>query len=972
MSPSKLAASTLYRYLYVSIVYLHYYRKALRSLLINPSANGSFLDEVLRRAFVTTQQLETSNVRFFAVVADVICNHPGHGFSFSQVVCLALSNLCHPLLEIRRQAFDMVETVHDQFAGIISMQQYEAAVGSSASSVYLHAHRLISDVLAGEHPDQAISVLVQFSAWIPQVFDTQSDRGSLLLLQSLEFWVPSIDLMEDDKSGLSRNGRSAIYHLMALTLRYSEIYPEQVLVLWTRLVDAPNQSNGHATVRFLLEQSHKVGSTIFIDCAAKVVACLSQSVVGRQLFEELCSVIVPARMLPSIEHKLAIPNAEDIELWSDLDVLFSDQPRLSLGVAQFALLFLSEVAIERYWEFQAQLPVLVHALFMHLTHRYQFVQERSRHMLFQLLRSCISGYDEVLDRSFHPSRSELKAMIVSIERESHSRLWKEDDTSSVAESKMHWLCGQIVGVLEPLYPQLLSEWGSLTLYWGTSCSIRPIAFRSLQLFRALMPRIGQSDLGMVLGRLSHTLAAEDVDFQNFNTEIFLTLIALASSSDLDIVLLPQMFWCAVACLSTTLESEFGYALNFLDALLSRLDLDDPPTAELLLAQKPLNWNGTLSMQSCLLKGLRSSVTSGLTLKLLQRLTKIDDPRLIDDSEGRLRDLYTLSLPWCLHAMSSTESNDEDLQEFALNIARLAEQEERPSIDRIMTSFAKARFRTKDDFLRQSVASLREHYGDEGWAEVVTLLMGLVLNRERWLRLHVLQIVKVLFQQREMRNPVKQMGSELLMPLLRLLETDMASQALDVLDEPIQISGGPAAKHVLRMSLHNHLQADVKEFESVAEIFGIPQDSGWCVPQASALRETCRSNVGAVFDMCNLKVPTRPSHIDFHPEDMIGLSDDADDDDLGDMVQNLHELSSFFREMPMAGHTRQLEARVAAILAKSSDSMTDIPQTPFVDVFDVTSVSSYEDSDDASDSDTESNLFEFDSPAIQLTYNLPHH
>lgn len=292
----------------------------------------------------------------------------------------------------------------------------------------------------------------------------------------------------------------------------------------------------------------------------------------------------------------------------------------------------------------------------------------------------------------------------------------------------------------------------------------------------------------------------------------------------------------------------------------------------------------------------------------------------------------------------------------------------------MTSFAKNRFRTKDDFLRQSVASLREHYGADHWTEVVTLLMGLVLNKERWLRVHTMMILKVLFQQRETRSPVDLLGSELLMPLLRLLETDLAPQALDVLDEPMQISGGPAAKHVLRMSLFHHLRADAKEVESVAEIFGIPQESGWCVPRSSALQGVCRANVSAVFDLC--KVKTRPSRIDFHTEAITRLADiGTDEDDLQEMVQNLHELSNFFQQGLPASKVphRQLEARVAAILAKSTDSTTDVPQTPLADVFEVRSVSSYQDSD-VSDSDTESDMFEFDSPAIarSIVNNSRHH
>ncbi|KAI0795448.1 cell morphogenesis N-terminal-domain-containing protein [Abortiporus biennis] len=949
-------------------------KKALRAVLRHNPYDPTFADEVLRRAFVNVREIGTSNARFFEAVADVVCN-ADHGFKFCQVVCLGLSNLCHPLPAIRRQAFNMLETIHEQSSGILPMNQYEAAVLSTVPSTYLHAHRLISDVLSGEHPLQALNVLAQFSGWIPRMFEGgRADPGALILLQSLEFWVPSINLMVDHKYGLSRDGRMAVYHLVSLTLRYAESHPEQVLVLWTRLVDAPYQLNGHAVIRFLLEQSHKVGSTVFINCASKITACLSQSVIGRQLFEELCGVIEPARMLPSVEHKLALPDAEDLELWSDLDILFSEQPRLPLGMAQFSMLFLTETALERYWELQEQIPVLLHAVFMHMDHRQPFVRERSLHMLFQILRLCIPGYDELAELSMYPSRPELKASILALEQEAASRMWKDDDDSSKVESKMRWFAGQVLDLLEPLHPQLSEKWGSLALQWGTTCSIRPIAFRSLQFFRALLPKFKQEDLGLLLGRLSNTIADEDASIQGFNVEILSTLTAMVRSSEFDIIILPQLFWCAVAGLSTTVELEFQHVLGLLDALLTRVDLDDPRTADILRSQKPSDWRGSATMQSSLLMGLRSASTSSATFKLLQRLAKIDDPQLIDPSEGRIRDMYIVSLPWCLHAMS-TDSHDESLEEFTMNIGRLAEFEERPSLTRIMTSFAKNRFRTKDDFLRQSIACLREHYGMDHWTEVLTLLVGLVLNKERWLRVSTMQILKVLFQQRETRTPVDRLGSELLMPLLRLLETDLASEALGVLEEPMQISGGPAAKHILRMSMHHHLAADAKEVESVAEVFGIAEESGWCVPRPGLLRDICRYNMGAVFDTC--KVPQRPSRINFQPEEILGIPLSSEpSDDLGDLVQNLHELSTYFQgdEVSASEPTRQLEARVAAIMSKSTGDHASGPQTPLVDIFDMSSMSSmvgsvpstiYDDSDDGSSpSDTESDLFEFDSPRLQ--------
>jgi len=923
---------------------------------------------MLRRAIVVTDNISSSSHAFFEVLCDIVV-HDKHNFTFAQIVCLGLTNLRHSSAKVRSHAFDILEAIHQQHSGLLAMSTFEASVASLSSATYIHAHRLISDFLAGEHPRQAISMLAQLGNWLPQLPGESYDTNTiLLLLQSLELWIPNINLMTDDKSVASREGLSCIYHLVSLTLRHGQSHAEQILVLWTKLVDLPQQSNGHATIRFLLEQAHKVGNISFITCSSNIIASLCQTHIGRQIFEDLCSVIEPVHMLPTIDHKLSFPEAQDMRLWEDLDALFGEQPRLSLGSAQFAWLFLSDVALQRYWEMNQQLPILLHAVFTHIDHRIAFVRQRAHTLLFQLLRSWTSGYDELPDRSVTRTRSTVKDAIMALEKEAQSLYWEEEDSSEEAVPKMKVLCSRIISFLEPLAPHLVSQWGSLALSWGTACSIRATAFRSLQIFRALMPRVKKADFALLLGRLSNTVAASEENIQSFTSEIFLTINAVASSVDLDKSLFPQVFWCACACLSTTVEQEFSQTVLLLDTLLARIDLDDPATIDNLLSHRPMDWKDSSFLQPPLLRGLRSSVVSKSTMKLLQTLAKIQDGRLIDASECRLRDLYTVSLPWCLHAMDQPENA---LKTFAEDIGSLAIQEKRHSIHKIMTSFAKGHFRTRDDFLRQSVASLREHYGAQHWTEVVTHLLGLVLNQERWLRIHAMQVLKVLFQHRETRNPVELLGSELLMPLLRLLETDLAPQALDVLEEPMAMSGGgPTAKHVLRMSMHFGTLPVVSDPdpESIPTVFGVPENSGWCIARADVVRATCQANVMAVFDTCS--VPTRPSRIEFEPEvEALASIKTPLADDLGGIVQNLHELTNFFTKNPSTSRpngssvpTLRLEARVAAILAKSTapDSITDTPQTPFLDVFNVGGIDHREDSDEYSDSDSDTDAFVFDS------------
>jgi hypothetical protein len=54
---------------------------------------------------------------------------------------------------------------------------------------------------------------------------------------------------------------------------------------------------------------------------------------------------------------------------------------------------------------------------------------------------------------------------------------------------------------------------------------------------------------------------------------------------------------------------------------------------------------------------------------------------------------------------------------------------------------------------------------------MTILLGCVLNSEIWMRTKALQMLKALMQNIDSRNPFQLAGSELLLPLLRLLSTE---------------------------------------------------------------------------------------------------------------------------------------------------------------------------------------------------------
>ncbi|KAG9311702.1 cell morphogenesis N-terminal-domain-containing protein [Chiua virens] len=309
-------------------------KKALQSLLVLPEPGAGLLADVLCRGFCHATASTLSSAAFFDAIVDVVCIAPSHSFTFAQVICLGLANLCHGDVTIRRYAFNTLVAAHEQRAGVIAMAEFETMVANSTPSVYLQAHRLVGECLAGEHPEQAFEVLAEVTALLSRVHRLGNERVCHLMLQGLEYWVPNLEITASDPSKLTLTSRGSLvaYHLLALTKRFSEAQPEQIAAIWARLVEVPEPLSGRAVASFLINESLKVSTTAFVKCASEVVACLSRSAAGVQIFQELCSVCGPERMLPTFEHRLEHPNPAELELWSDLDVLFADdQPRQLLG-----------------------------------------------------------------------------------------------------------------------------------------------------------------------------------------------------------------------------------------------------------------------------------------------------------------------------------------------------------------------------------------------------------------------------------------------------------------------------------------------------------------------------------------------------------------------------------------------------------------------------------------------------------------
>jgi len=883
---------------------------------------GHFLgDEMARRAFVSSAEPDAVDSRFFALLEDVVTAEEPHPFSFEQLVAIGLANLSNPQLQIRKQALSILSHTIGSSASTTSLRSQSASVCSAASGVYLRAVQHVSACIATENLGSASRMIAQITSLLLDTAAPQLLHG--VLLQAMRPWVSSIDLLPDGYDSITLDGVHVVLNLLALTSRYYAIYPSELTDLWLALADMGRPMNGGAMIHFLIDLITNRDNPKLTAVAVQAVACLSNSEQGSRAVQDLCGFIGPRSMLPPPENIIIPPSV--------LDAMFPrSTSRSGLARGQVAFVLLSDLAIERSWDLRHTLPTMLHVLFIHLDHRSSYLRDHALRLLLHAVRSWLPAYDEGAEINLYTD-------------DAYSRIEGLQDTSTdifkpsshePTDDKFAQLLNDVLAVLEPLHPTLRQEWGELAVHWGTGCAIRNLAFGSLKLFRLIMPSVDRAMLGAVIGRLHNTISDPDEHFQAFTVEIMRTLTALLDSPNLDVNHVPQLFWCAIACLTTTVEDEYVQALAMSKALLNKIDLGDRDSAAYLEEMKPPTWSSAAAdLQAGILIGLRSAVTSGTSWDLLQRIVTVVDAPLVGAAATRVRDAFAVWIPWSLQAID--DKKVEEVADFAMNLSFLAEHHGYPSIQRVMVSYAKQRFRTRDDYLRQALGCLREHFAGS-MGDICTLLLGLVLNKTRWLQLRTMEVLRVLFTHRETWNPIRLAGSELLMPLLRLLSTDLAPQALEVLDQPIAVFGGPSAAQVVRMSLSANLTPN---------LFGAPQESGWSVARPDTARQLTRMNLLAVFDTCKDSNSDMPGALVFeHEEDAMspvsvrsrrlnstgqaGAAAAAAARNtvygITELLSNLHALTSYFADDGPSQH--EAEDKVSRILAPSAREREHIGAT----------------------------------------------
>lgn len=592
------------------------------------------------------------------------------------------------------------------------------------------------------------------------------------------------------------------------------------------------ERNVRLIIEFLLQIGLKKRNPKFVNYAKKVVVYLARTTACTSVIESLLNQVNPKSFVPTglaseqrvvssdravvsehnaneemttvimstdmdaIAKKPMEPVDESILYRADLEEVLVEMPkRPAFSKGQLACVLLVDLSIEvGSVALKDHLPLLLTVIFVQLDHFIALICEQNRLLLVNLIHAIIPreiGF-EMIDE-----------ILITLNSREGKRMWNYEDISPKArtiESSDHLsrLVQQVADLFSLIDPTLVQSWGETALLWGTSCPVRHIACRSLQMLRTLAPAFSRQMLGELLHRLSNTVSDPTEEIQGFALEILETLDVMFESLETHrIILFPQFFWAFIACLYSPLEWEYLEAVKLLHKFLSLVDINDPTIISTVLNNIPPKWkNDFKGLHPFLLRGLSSIHCEQNCLNLINMLIPLENDEFLDVS-AKSRVLYSVlvNVPRLLQGFELDPLEDggaeakmsvEDCLEVAAELSNLSERSGFQDLARLMSSYSKQKFRSRDDFLRQLAMIIRQGFFPDFKTKTLLFLMGFLASPRPFYRRKTLKILKLLLPTLESSVEVDDdVGEALVAPLLNQLQSELGSEALEVLDETMK-------------------------------------------------------------------------------------------------------------------------------------------------------------------------------------------
>ncbi|KAI4352336.1 hypothetical protein L6164_006599 [Bauhinia variegata] len=352
----------------------------------------------------------------------------------------------------------------------------------------------------------------------------------------------------------------------------------------------------------------------------------------------------------------------------------------SLTRADIALILLAEIAYENDEDFRQYLPLLFHVIFVSMDSSEDIVLEHCQHLLVNLLYSLAGRHLEQyeVENNDRENKQQVVNLIKYVQSKRGSMMWENEDPTVVRTDlpSATLLSALVQSMVDAIFFQgdLRDTWGEEALKWAMECTSRHLACRSHQIYRALRPGVTSDACVSLLRGLLRCLSNPVPQVLGFIMEILMTLQVMVQNMEPEkVILYPQLFWGCVAMMHTDFVHVYRQVLELFSHVIDRLSFRDRTIENVLLSSMPrdeidnelrefqrvesrsgyeLPQEGNLptfeGVQPLVLKGLMSTVSHGVAIDVLSRITVHSCDSIFGDAETRLLMHIIGLLPWlCL-------------------------------------------------------------------------------------------------------------------------------------------------------------------------------------------------------------------------------------------------------------------------------------------------------------------------------------
>lgn len=894
-------------------------RRALQNLIVHNLDQPYLMAQTMRMCY--TARSPKALTSYFEVVTRVLSENTNVTTPFWKILCAALYTLGNEDNNIRMKSARLLRTLEERQSKTSKLQDLDISVSDKTTAVYKLAQFEISRRLANQHPELAFHVFSEFSAYFNEL---QPDHQRNMVSGMLP-WIQTIELQLDPNGGPTATSYMLLVNLFEITVKSSITLHNEIQALWQALATGPYAGNVQLVLDFIITICLDKKEHNFVTYAKQIVVFLSKTPAGARVIEYILQQICPKTMVAERREPPQAPtDTTFLPYIADLSVVLpggAKENGLSLG--QLSMILLVDLVVSPIQLPADKVPTLLQVVLVQWDQYASIVQDQAREMLVHLIHELVIS--KIEPGSTEPDKKSIEDFIECVRRHDPKIMWSYSDSevrageenSRAVSEPMAYVVDEVVRVLSVTYPSIKEDWGRVTMQWATSCAVRHVACRSFQVFRCIFSTLDQQMLADMLARLSNTIADdENHDYLIFSLEILTTLRSIIDAlTPVDMLSYPQLFWTTCACLDTIFEREFQEGLSMFSLLLGKMDLSDPAVLKILRESQPVKWEGGFQgLHSLIYKGVRSSTSMERSLAIMERLVKLPSSDIVG-SEERLLFTVLANLPRYLQHFED-DSNDVTITESAETLAFAAEGQHHTNLARALEGFASGRYRNAKDFLAQTVKASRAAFFPALEFQSLVFLLGMVNNERSWFKVKTMQVLSVLVSDVDLRKPeIANQGPDLISPLLRLLQTEHCQQALDVLDNIIEMTGTPLDNKHLRMSMagSHSSRATRKEYDSTKSLYGIPEQSGWSIPMPAVHSAQTRSNVHAVFytlayassALGGVQEESTTPEIEFHKDDYqydsyfdcrtaTMMSDDTRvDGHMGELAMKLDSLDDFF-------------------------------------------------------------------------------